>query len=249
MPAATMIFMERVALQMDKQVFELSTSQKIYRFLKACFDFWIALISLIILSPLFAIVAIAIKADSEGPVFFLQERIGRNGKLFRCVKFRSMAVDAEHHVAGYEYEEATAYITKVGRFIRKYSIDELPQLLNIITFRMSLIGYRPAQACEKELNHARSACNLYQIAPGITGWAQVNGRDVLAAQPLKKAEFDCYYLEHYSFFLDVKIFFMTIGKVVRGEDTWEGVIPKKSKPIVSEEPGMEEKQECLDKKN
>ena len=119
-----------------------------------------------------------------------------------------MAQEARHDVAGYEYADVQSYITKVGKFIRKTSIDELPQLFCLLNFKMSLIGYRPSQSNEHELNDAREAYDMYQIRPGISGWAQVNGRDVLAAQPKKKAEFDAYYLEHFSLWLDIKIFIL-----------------------------------------
>lgn len=217
-----------------QKTYKLKISQKIYRFVKAIIDFLIALIALIILSPLFIIVAIAIKIDSPGPVFFVQKRIGKNGKLFNCIKFRSMSVNARHDVAGYEYENVSSYVTKTGNIIRKLSIDELPQLFNLLTFRMSLIGYRPSQANEKELNDARESYDIYQIRPGITGWAQVNGRDVLAAQPKKKAKFDAYYLKHFSLWLDIKIFFLTIIRVFKSDDVVEGVI-EESHDIVVEE--------------
>lgn len=207
--------------------YKLKAGQKFYRFIKATIEFFIALTALIVLAPLFIIVAIAIKIDSPGPVFFVQKRIGKGGKLFRCVKFRSMSVNARHDVAGYEYENVQSYVTKVGAFIRKFSIDELPQFFNILTFKMSLIGYRPSQTCEKELNDARESYNMYQLRPGISGWAQVNGRDVLAAMPKKKAEFDAYYLQHFSLWLDIKIFFMTIVKVFKSDDVIEGVIETK----------------------
>ncbi len=209
---------------MSEQVHKLTILQKFYRCLKVLADFLIALIALIVLSPLFIIVAIAIKFDSKGPVFFVQKRIGKNGKLFNCIKFRSMSVEARHDVAGYEYAEVNSYITKVGAFLRKTSIDELPQLFNMLTFNMSLIGYRPSQANEKELNDARESYDMYQIRPGVTGWAQVNGRDVLAAHPTKKAAFDAYYLKHFSLWLDIKIFFMTIAKVFKGDGVEEGVL-------------------------
>lgn len=208
----------------NKGKYKLKFGQRIYRFLKAVMDFLIALLALIVLSPVFLIVAIAIKIDSPGPIFFVQKRIGKNGKIFNFIKFRSMSVEARHDVAGYEYAEVTSYITKVGAFIRKYSIDELPQFLNILTFKMSLIGYRPSQPCEQELNDARESYDMYQLRPGITGWAQVNGRDFLAAHPTKKAEYDAYYLEHFSLWLDIKIFFMTFAKVFNNEDIAEGVI-------------------------
>lgn len=204
--------------------YKLKINQKIYRFVKAIMDFLIALIALIVLSPLFVVVAIAIKIDSPGPVFFVQKRIGKNGKLFNCIKFRSMSLDARHDVAGYEYENVSSYVTKTGAFIRKFSIDELPQLFNILTFRMSLIGFRPSQEMETELNNARESYDMYQVRPGISGWAQVNGRDILAANPKKKAEYDAYYLKHFSLWLDIKIFFMTIVKVFKRDDVVEGVI-------------------------
>lgn len=208
----------------EKKPHKLGFWQKVYRFVKAIADFIIALVALIVLSPVFIIVAIAIKVDSKGPVFFVQKRIGRNGKLFNCVKFRSMSTEARHDVAGYEYAEVNSYITKVGAVIRKLSIDELPQLFCMLTFKMSLIGYRPSQSNETELNQAREGYDMYQIQPGITGWAQVNGRDVLAAQPIKKAAFDAYYLEHFSLWLDIKIFFMTVVKVFKHDDVEEGVV-------------------------
>ena len=207
--------------------YKLKIGQKIYRFIKAVMDFFIALVALIVLTPLFVVVAIAIKIDSKGPVFFVQERIGKKGKLFKCVKFRSMSTDARPDVAGYEYEGVQSYVTKVGAFIRKYSIDELPQFFNILTFKMSLIGYRPSQSNEKELNDARESYDVYQVRPGISGWAQVNGRDILASHPKKKAEFDAYYVEHFSLWLDIKIFFKTIVEVLKHDDVVEGVIVDK----------------------
>lgn len=207
-----------------KGAYKLKTRQKIYRTIKAIVDFCIALVAIIVLLPLFIVVGIAIKIDSPGPVFFVQKRIGKDGQLFNCIKFRSMSVDARHDVAGYEYQDVQAYVTRVGAFIRKFSIDELPQFLGMLTFKMSLIGFRPSQENEIELNTARENYNMYQVRPGISGWAQVNGRDVLAANPKKKAEYDAYYLEHFSLWLDIKIFFMTIVKVFKSDDVVEGVI-------------------------
>ncbi len=204
--------------------YELRFSQKLYCGFKAVCDFFIALIALIILSPLFLIVAIAIKIDSKGPVFFVQKRVGKNGKEFKCVKFRSMSEKANHNLAGYEYADAESYMTSVGKVIRKLSIDELPQLFNLLTFKMSLIGYRPSQNNEIELNQAREKLGVYGIVPGITGWAQINGRDVLAAHPTLKARYDAYYLHNMSLWLDIKIFFLTIFKIIKKSDISEGVI-------------------------
>ena len=208
--------------------YKLRFFQKVYVGIKLFLDVLFSLIAIILLSPIYIITAIAIKIDSKGPVFFCQERVGKNGKMFKCIKFRSMSVDANHHVAGYEYAEVNSYITKVGAVIRKLSIDELPQLFNVLTGKMSLIGYRPSQANELELNEAREGYNMYQIRPGISGWAQVNGRDELAAIPKKKAEFDRYYLEHISLWLDIKILFMTIGKVFKHDGVKEGVLKEEN---------------------
>ena len=215
--------------------YKLNRRQRIYRTVKAIADFCIALVAIVALLPLFAVVAIAIKIDSPGPVFFVQKRIGKDGKLFNCIKFRSMSMDARHDVAGYEYANVQSYVTKTGAFIRKFSIDELPQFFNLLKFEMSLIGFRPSQENEIELNEARESYDMYQLRPGISGWAQVNGRDVLAAQPKKKAEFDAYYLENFSLWLDVKIFFMTIAKVFKTDDVVEGVIDTEQN-IVDNEP-------------
>ena len=131
--------------KLNSKPHKLSACQKVYRFFKGVLDFLMALIACILLTPLFIIVAIAIKVDSKGPVFFTQKRIGYKGKEFKCVKFRSMAQDANHEVAGYEYAEVSSYITKVGKVIRKLSIDELPQIFNILLFQMSWIGLKPIQ--------------------------------------------------------------------------------------------------------
>lgn len=204
--------------------YDLRFSQKLYCVFKAVCDFFIALIAIILLSPLFLIVAIAIKVDSKGPVFFVQKRIGKNGKEFGCIKFRSMAQNANHDCPSYEYNGVDSYITKVGKIIRKLSIDELPQLYNILNGKMYLISYRPVVPNETELNEARAECNLYQLRPGLTGWAQINGRDVLAAHPTLKARYDAYYLHNLSLWLDIKIFFMTIFKIIKKSDISEGII-------------------------
>ena len=195
----------------ERKPYKLKGSQKFYRFLKAWADFFIALVAIIILSPVFVITAIAIKIDSKGPVFFKQPRIGKNGKLFNCIKFRSMSTEARHDVAGYEYAEVNSYITKVGKVIRKLSIDELPQLFNMLTFKMSLIGYRPSQSNEIELNTAREDYDMYQVRPGITGWAQVNG---FRGDTSIRGRIDCdlYYIENWTVGLDFKILFLTVFK-------------------------------------
>lgn len=219
--------------------YKLKTSQKFYCAVKTLIDFLIALIAIIVLSPLFLIVAIAIKIDSKGPVFFVQKRIGKNGKEFDCIKFRSMSIKANHDCPTYEYNGVESYITRVGKVIRKLSIDELPQLFNILNFKMYLISYRPVVPCETELHEARNELNVYQIKPGLTGWAQVNGRDVLAAHPTLKARYDAYYLHNISLLLDIKIFFLTIFKILKKSDIEEGVITE-TPAIAAEEAAFAE---------
>lgn len=214
---------------------KLRFSQKLYCGVKSVLDFIIAIVALAILSPLFLIVAVAIKIDSKGPIFFIQKRIGKNGKEFNCVKFRSMSIKAKHDCPTYEYDGVESYITRVGKVIRLLSIDELPQLFNVITFKMYLISYRPVVPFETELNDTRAAFNLYQIKPGLTGWAQVNGRDVLAAHPTLKAKYDAYYLENLSPWLDVKVFFLTILKILKKADISEGVASTHDKDDVAAE--------------
>ena len=209
--------------------YKLTVGQRIYVAFKAVIDFFIGLIGLVICAIPFAIIAIAIKLDSKGPVFFSHKRIGYNGKEFNCTKFRSMRTDAKHDVAGYQYAEVESYITRVGAFLRKTSLDELPQLISLMTGKMSLVGYRPSQKSEEELNTTRESFDLYQIRPGITGWAQVNGRDVLASHPTLKAQYDGYYMEHISLWLDIKILFMTFIKVIKRSDIEEGELEDRFK--------------------
>lgn len=223
-------------IKLENQMYKLKVRQKIYAGIKSFIDWNIAFVALIVLVPVFLIVGVAIKIDSKGPVFFSHKRIGKHGKEFYCIKFRSMTTDARHDVAGYEYEEVTSHITKVGKFIRKTSIDELPQLFNVICGKMSLIGYRPSQKSEITLNRARESYNLYQIKPGITGWAQVNGRDELAAKPVEKAKYDAYYLKNFSLFLDIKILFKTVKQIVCGDsEVREGIVDNKTKDVTENE--------------
>ncbi len=207
--------------------YKLSFWQKVYRIIKTIIDFIIGLLGIIIASPIMILTAIAIKIDSRGPILFKQTRIGFNNKDFTCYKFRSMSTEAKHDVASYEYEGVNSYITRVGKFIRKTSIDELPQLFNLINGTMSIIGYRPSQRNEKILNDAREYYNVYQVKPGITGWAQINGRDILASTPKKKAKYDAYYVQKFSLLFDLKIFFLTFIKVIKKENVEEGKIEKR----------------------
>lgn len=169
-------------------------------------------IGLILLSPLFLIVAILIKLDSQGPVFFTQTRGGMNNKHFKIYKFRTMCNNAESIGMGYKTNSSDSRITKVGNFLRKTSIDELPQLINILKGEMSIVGPRPALTVQTD-NYNEYENKRLEVKPGITGYAQVNGRNSLSWD--EKIELDRYYVENFSLFLDVKILIKTVGVVLK----------------------------------
>lgn len=184
-----------------------------YTYFKRAIDFCIALFMLMVLFPLLLITAIAIKLDSPGPILFKQERLGLKGRVFRIWKFRSMCVGAEKQGTGVYSYKGDSRITKVGRFIRATSIDELPQLVNILKGEMALIGPRPALTYhpwpfEQYTEHQR---RMFDVLPGVTGWAQVNGRKEVPWP--ERIELNIEYVERMSLAFDVKIFLMTIFKV------------------------------------
>jgi O-antigen biosynthesis protein WbqP len=202
--------------------------------MRRLFDVIISLILLVLLSPIFLILAIIIKLDSRGPVFFTQMRIGRENKLFKFYKFRTMAVGAPN-VATEELKNSKNYITSFGRILRKTSMDELPQLINIFKGDMTFIGPRPALYNQYELKQLRTKKGVHKLLPGLTGWAQVNGRDMLNDE--MKTSYDRYYLEHRSLEFDVKIIVRTVFKVLRCDGIIEGgrKAAVKSKSIVEDE--------------
>jgi O-antigen biosynthesis protein WbqP len=153
-------------------------------------------------------------------------RVGKNGKDFKCFKFRSMSIEAKPDSASCDFVQVS-HITKVGKFLRKTSIDELPQLINVLFGQMNLIGYRPVLRNEKALNDLRHKYGVYQLKPGITGYAQVNGRDLLGDDPYKKAEYDSYYVKHISPWIDIKILFKTVIVVLRKDGNIDGKVEKK----------------------
>lgn len=202
--------------------------------MRRLFDVIASLILLVLLSPIFLILAIIIKLDSRGSVFFTQMRIGRENKLFKFYKFRTMAVGAPN-VATEELKNSKNYITSFGRILRKTSMDELPQLLNIFKGDMTFIGPRPALYNQYELKQLRTKKGVHKLLPGLTGWAQVNGRDMLNDE--MKTSYDRYYLEHRSLGFDVKIIVRTVFKVLRCDGIIEGgkKAAVKSKSIVEDE--------------
>lgn len=187
--------------------------------MKRVLDFIISLFALIILSPLFLIVSVCILISDGSPVFFRQKRVGKNNELFEIYKFRTMKRGTEN-VASNDLSDANVKITKFGKILRATSIDELPQFLNILNGTMSLIGPRPLIPEETEIRELRQKYNVYSVRPGITGWAQVNGRDNVSAE--KKALLDKEYVKKQSLMFDIKIFFMTIHQVLCRKDVNEG---------------------------
>lgn len=190
-----------------------------FDFMKRFFDFIISLFALIILSPLFIIISLIILFSDGTPILFRQKRVGKGNKLFVIYKFRTME-NGVGDIASGELENAEKKITRFGKILRATSIDELPQLFNILNGTMSLIGPRPLIPAEKEIRELRERYNVYSVRPGITGWAQVNGRDNITAE--NKALLDKEYVEKQSLMFDIKIFFLTILKVLRRDDVREG---------------------------
>ncbi|MBM0272938.1 sugar transferase [Streptococcus suis] len=177
-------------------------------------------IAIVVLSPVLLLIAIAIKLDSKGPVLFKQKRVGKNKSHFMIYKFRSMYVDAPSDMPTHLLKDPTAMITKVGAFLRKTSLDELPQLFNIFKGEMAIVGPRPALWNQYDLIEERDKYGANDIRPGLTGWAQINGRDELEID--EKSKLDGYYVQNMSLGLDIKCFLGTFLSVARSEGVVEG---------------------------
>ena len=188
--------------------------------LKRLIDFVLASVGLVVLSPVFLLIAIAIKLDDPGPVFFRQKRVGIHQTYFDILKFRTMKMDTPHDMPTHLLENPDQYITRVGRFLRKTSLDELPQIAQIWTGKMSIIGPRPALWNQYDLIAEREKYGANDVRPGLSGWAQINGRDELPIEV--KARYDGEYVEKMSFLFDCRCFFGTIGKVLKREGVVEG---------------------------
>ena len=187
---------------------------------KEYLDIYLSLMALFFLAPLFLTLVIAIKLDSPCPVFFKQKRVGIHQKHFKILKFRTMRTDTPKDMPTHLLQDPDQYITKVGKFLRKTSLDELPQLINIVKGEMSIIGPRPALWNQYDLIEEREKYGANDILPGLTGWAQIHGRDELDIP--EKAKLDGYYVDNLSFGLDVKCFFGTILSVLRSDGVVEG---------------------------
>lgn len=182
--------------------------------MKRIFELLVALGLILTLAPLFLLVVLAVRLTSVGPVLFRTQRVGKGNKLFAMYKFRTMRIDTPQ-VATHLLKEPGQFLTPIGKFLRRTSLDELPQLINMVRGEMSLVGPRPALFNQEDLIALRTAGGVDALIPGITGWAQVNGRDELPIP--EKVMLDEWYLKNRSLWLDLKIIGMTVFKVIRKE--------------------------------
>lgn len=208
---------------MNKRPF-LSIRQKIYLPFKRFFDILLSLLTIIVFSPLYIILAILVKCTSKGPIFFKQERIGKYKKHFKILKFRTMRVDTPKDVPTHLLENPEKYITGVGRFLRKTSLDEIPQVFNIFVGHMSIVGPRPALYNQDDLVAERDKYHANDIIPGLSGWAQCNGRDTNSIE--RKAELDGEYVKRFNIWFDIRIVFRTFFQALFGKDEVEGKTSK-----------------------
>ena len=207
-----------------------------YMRVKRLIDFLLSLFGLIILSPIFLILIIAIKLDSRGPILFKQKRVGIHKTYFNILKFRTMRIDTPKDTPTHLLENPDQYITKVGKFLRKTSLDELPQIWNIFVGQMSIIGPRPALWNQYDLIAERDKYGANDVLPGLTGWAQINGRDELHIDV--KAKLDGEYVEKIGLWMDVMCFFRTIVSVVKSDGVIEGGCANEKKVASAKESGF-----------
>ena len=190
------------------------------KYAKRLIDLLLSACAIVVLSPVYLLICIAIVADDPGPVFFRQKRVGIHKTHFLILKFRTMKVSTPKDVPTHLLENPEQYITRVGKFLRKTSLDELPQIFQIFTGKMAIIGPRPALWNQFDLIAERDKYGANDVRPGLTGWAQIHGRDEL--EIAEKAKLDGWYVQHMSFGLDVKCFFGTIAAVLRHDGVVEG---------------------------
>ncbi len=193
-----------------------------YAAVKRAMDVLFSVIALILLCIPMLLISLLIRIDARDKAIFTQKRVGRDEKVFECYKFRTMKKEAPRYCAKKDLADADAFITRTGRFLRKTSLDELPQLWNVLKGDMSFIGPRPLIREEVSVHEMRRACGVYRVRPGISGYAQINGRDMISDE--RKVELDKYYLDHFSFALDVRILFGTVLKVLKKQDIHQGAL-------------------------
>ena len=203
----------------------LSFRQRMYLPFKRFFDIILSLLAIVVFSPLYLLIAIIIKVSSKGPVFFKQRRVGKNKKLFNILKFRTMRIDTPKDIPTHLLEDPDLYITGIGKFLRKTSLDEIPQAFNIFIGQMSIVGPRPALWNQDDLIAERDKYNANNLRPGLSGLAQCNGRDTLSIT--EKAKLDGEYVKKISIWLDIKIVFKTAFQAFRGKDEVEGATNNK----------------------
>jgi O-antigen biosynthesis protein WbqP len=182
--------------------------------MKRTFDIAVAVLLLLVFAVPLLIVAVLVKLTSTGPVMYWSDRVGKDNVIFRMPKFRTMKIDTPH-VATHLLLNPDVYLTPVGKFLRKSSLDEMPQLLSILKGEMSFVGPRPALFNQDDLIHLRTERGIHELVPGLTGWAQINGRDEIPIP--EKVAYEEYYLYNHSFFMDMKILLLTFFKVIRCE--------------------------------
>ncbi|MBR1779142.1 MAG: sugar transferase [Clostridia bacterium] len=204
----------------SQKYINFNLSQKIYLKIKRLLDISVSLLALIVFIPLLIIVALLIRLTSKGPVVFSQNRIGEKGKIIKIYKFRTMILKTPKNIATWDFDNPDDYITPVGKILRITSIDEMPQLINVLKGDMSIIGPRPLIKEETEAHELRFKNGVYSIKPGITGLAQVNGRDILSIED--KVNFDIEYLHSISLRKDLCIFFKSILVVISRSDFLDG---------------------------
>lgn len=191
-----------------------------YKYIKVILDSILALIALLLLLPILLIIALLIKLDSKGSVFFVQNRVGINNKIFKIYKFRTMYSETPKDVPTNDFNDANKYITKIGNVLRKTSLDELPQLINILKMDMAIVGPRPALYNQYHLIELRKQNNVHLVRPGLTGLAQINGRDEISDE--EKVKYDTEYVKDITLFKDFKIIVATFFKVLKKEGIVDG---------------------------
>ncbi|MBM7539777.1 sugar transferase [Amphibacillus cookii] len=188
--------------------------------IKRLVDITLAMVGLILLVPVFLVLIIGIKIDSKGPILFRQKRIGKDKVPFHILKFRTMRIDTPKDTPTHLLADPTQYITTMGKFLRKTSLDELPQIFNILAGQMAIVGPRPALWNQYDLIEERDKYNVHDVLPGLTGWAQINGRDELPIEV--KARLDGEYIKNFGVKMDLKCFFGTFLSVLRSDGVVEG---------------------------
>lgn len=217
-------------IEFGKYYVKMTKKQRHYLGIRGVIERMLAFLALVILSPLFLAVCVAQKISApDEPIFFLQKRVGKDARCFNIVKFRTMKSSAPKNVATGDLERPEAYISKLGRFLRDTSIDELPQLINVVRGEMGLIGPRPLVYTERQIRFLRRWYGIYQVKPGITGWAQINGRDTVDIYD--KVFYDREYVQNVSLSFDIKIILKSIA-VVLGH---HGVVDGKIDPQIRRE--------------